>query len=361
MRESCPCNLPQVHFATLRSYRQLDNVLIKKLLFTKVAFIFLERAMTNFYWPVYRNIEQEFINISNIVHVDDKQNSVYSVKIAELLLRCVVEIESISKDLYIKHGGKPPESGANLYFDTGCIAFLESKWLLSKKKVVVSSANLYFQDNKNKELFPLYKANKRGSSSADWARAYQAVKHNRVISLVEANIKHLIRAMAALYVLNIYYRDEVFILSDNNEKDFISNWSDLFNINVHPWHGVSQNSYIKHADFDESIYFIKWTDKYQKQFDDWNAEQSQIAFSKIIQHPKVVEQINQKAAQGGTDIQERIKSFLINGEWMAHLDIQKDYAPILKEAEREATQKTGFDLVKHKPKFTAILNKNQVA
>ena len=99
--------------------------------------------MTNFYWPVYKSLEQEFVNISNIVHIDDKQNSVYSVKIAELLLRCVVEIESISKDLFLKHGGKQSEDGGNLYFDTDCIAFLDSKWLLSEKKVIVSSANIY--------------------------------------------------------------------------------------------------------------------------------------------------------------------------------------------------------------------------
>lgn len=316
--------------------------------------------MTNFYWPVYRSLEQELVNISNIVHIDDDQTSVYSVKIAELLLRCVVEIESISKDLYLKHGGPPPAEDAHLYFDTDCINFLESKWALSKKKVIVSSANFYFQKDENKELFPLNKANKRGTSGADWAKAYQAVKHDRVLSIAKANIKHLIRAMAALYVLNIYYRDEVFFLSNNNDKDFLSSWSDLFNINVHSWHGSGQSSYVKHADFDESIYFVKWTDKYQKQFDDWNTEQGQIAFSKIIQHPKVIEQVNKKVTQGGVDIQEEIQSFFVNREWMHHIDIQKDYGPILAEAAREATRKTGFDLVKHKPEFEALLNKNQL-
>ena len=118
--------------------------------------------MTNFYWPVYKSLEQEFVNISNIVHIDDKQNSVYSVKIAELLLRCVVEIESISKDLFLKHGGKQSEDGGNLYFDTDCIAFLDSKWLLSEKKVIVSLQIFILKTLKIKSYFLLKKQRTEG-------------------------------------------------------------------------------------------------------------------------------------------------------------------------------------------------------
>ena len=56
--------------------------------------------MINLYWPIYKNLEREFIELSNWIHIDDNQLSIYSVKISELLIRCSVEIESISKDLY---------------------------------------------------------------------------------------------------------------------------------------------------------------------------------------------------------------------------------------------------------------------
>ena len=55
--------------------------------------------MTNLYWPIYKKIEKEIVELSNHIHFDDNQLSVYSVKIVELLIRCVVEIEAISKDL----------------------------------------------------------------------------------------------------------------------------------------------------------------------------------------------------------------------------------------------------------------------
>lgn len=58
--------------------------------------------MTNLYWPIYKKIEKEIVELSNHIHFDDNQLSVYSVKIVELLIRCVVEIEAISKDLYLK-------------------------------------------------------------------------------------------------------------------------------------------------------------------------------------------------------------------------------------------------------------------
>lgn len=89
--------------------------------------------MTNLYWPVYKNLEREVIQLSNQIHFDDNQLSIYSVKIVELLIRCSVEIEAISKELFLTNGGVEPQDG-NLYFDTDCIAYIENKWLLSKKK-----------------------------------------------------------------------------------------------------------------------------------------------------------------------------------------------------------------------------------
>lgn len=87
----------------------------------------------NLYWSVYKNIEKEVMDLSNQVHFDDKQISIYSVKISELLIRCSVEIEAISKELYFALGGDMPKD-RDLYFDTDCLELLEEKWLLSKKK-----------------------------------------------------------------------------------------------------------------------------------------------------------------------------------------------------------------------------------
>lgn len=220
--------------------------------------------MNNFYWPVYKNLEKELIELSNLIHIDDDQINIYSIKVAELLLRTCIEIESISKTLYYKCGGEKPDNN-KLFFDTDCINFLENKWSLSKKVVQVSTPSFYFLKIDNQILKPLYKANKHGSSSSDWLRAYQSVKHNRLKSLKKANLKNLIRAMAALYVLNIYFSNNSYFLEkDSNGLNFNSNLgSMMFSIRLHvnKENTIGFERYAKKHDFDECIYLLKITNE----------------------------------------------------------------------------------------------------
>ena len=215
----------------------------------------------NLYWSVYKNLERELIELSNMIHVDDKQLEIYSIKIAELLIRTVVEIEAISKELYYQNGGTKPDNN-ELFFDTDCIDLLENKWLLSKKQVQVIAPNFYFNEVENKELTPFKKANKRGTSSSDWQKAYQAVKHNRAKSLSKGNLKHLIHGLAALFVLNLYYNNNIFKLGkDSKGITFNSNLgSSIFSVKLHISTGISPVSiFSKNPDFDECIYLLKPT------------------------------------------------------------------------------------------------------
>jgi hypothetical protein len=65
---------------------------------------------------------------------------------------------------------------------------------------------------------------------ADWKQAYQAIKHNRAGNINKANIKHLIRIMAALYLLNIYYKDESILLGKNSTTSSVPSGSDIFSV-----------------------------------------------------------------------------------------------------------------------------------
>ena len=167
----------------------------------------------NLYWPVYLNLEKEFLKLADCIHFSDDQLGVYSMHIADLIVRCAVEIEALSKELYgmlggdmdpVDDEGKPRD----LYFDTDCLELLEQKWMLSQKEITVSAINFYFTDEKNRVLTPLNKANKRRKSGSKWKRAYQAVKHDRRKSLKKATIENLLHAMGALYILNLYYKNE---------------------------------------------------------------------------------------------------------------------------------------------------------
>lgn len=166
----------------------------------------------NLYWPVYQNLERELLELANQIHFDDQQVNVYSVKLAELLMRCSTEIESISKALYKDLGGDmcpiDTKTGQkrSLYFDTDCIDLLQKNWFIGEKEVGVVAKNFYFTDDKYCKLTPLHNANKRDRCS--WKKAYQAVKHNRTENLCKATVGNVIQALGALYLLNIYYMNE---------------------------------------------------------------------------------------------------------------------------------------------------------
>lgn len=284
-----------------------------------------EVFVSNLYWPIYKNLEKEVAELSNWVHFDDKQLSVYSVKISELLIRCSVEIESISKDLYLENGGTLPEEG-DLYFDTDCLKFLDEKWKLSKKVVIPSSPNFHFETENKKSLTPLHKSFKRGTSGADWKKAYQAVKHERVKSLAKGNLGNLLGALGALFILNLYYKKEIFSLGKDSSGNSISAncGSNLFSVLVHKQTGHDGNgNYIKSDEFDKSIYYVNWTHEtgteFQKSMNDMNQRINDLFFK----HPKVLKYISEN----------NVANYKGNLAWDALG--QQEYVRILQQAQRE--------------------------
>lgn len=221
------------------------------------------------YWSVYKNLERELIDLSRQIHFDDNQQTVYSVKIAELLVRCCIEIESITKDLYFLNGGTIPQNDdgkdRDLYFDTDCLELLENIWILSKKVVLVSASTFYFEREENLILTPLYKANKRGTSGADWKKAYQAVKHNRSQNLVQGNLKHVIKAMGALFILNVYYKDESFNVGNDFGKIHFdtSLGSNIFSLKTDyaAFNNSNGEVSLSEPSYSEAIYIKKLNDK----------------------------------------------------------------------------------------------------
>lgn len=181
----------------------------------------MDRA--NLFWQVYLNLENEVLDLSKHIFFTDTTTKIdnvtklvktvdckhqletYSTHIADLLVRTCVEIEAISKELYFDNGGTKTRGSNDIYFDTDCIALLNQKWKIENKVAIVVASNFNFTKDENKILTPLKNADKR--SKAYWAKAYQAVKHDRYNSLHQGNVKALLHAMGALYLLNVYYKD----------------------------------------------------------------------------------------------------------------------------------------------------------
>lgn len=177
----------------------------------------------NLTWQIYLGLEEEVINLSKYVLFSDTTTKydfhrkrvhtvdnphlleTYSPHIADLLVRCCVEIEALAKELYTANGGSKQTDSKDTFFDTDCLDYLNNQWQIGEKVVYVSNPYFNFEKDENRVLIPLHNAEKR--SKTYWTKAYQAVKHNRYNSLYMGNIKALLQAMGALYLLNIYHRD----------------------------------------------------------------------------------------------------------------------------------------------------------
>ncbi len=228
----------------------------------------------NLFWSVYKNLENELLTLTKYIHFSDKQLTVYSMHIGDLIVRCAIEIEAISKALYEQLGGNmsPVDSDGNnrdLYFDTDCIELLEQQWHLSQKKLSITSISAYFEDEDNLFICPLKKANKRGTSGCKWKQAYQAIKHNRLESLKMATLGNLINALGALYILNLYYKSDVYELNNSGTNFDDRVGSSFFSVLCYHATGLTMsydmddNNIWTSSKFglEESLYVMRYTEE----------------------------------------------------------------------------------------------------
>lgn len=224
----------------------------------------------NLFFPIYKQLEKELSELSYYISFDRKQLNVYSIKISDLLLRTVSEIENIAKELCKKENIKFYDKkrhirkfvNFNEYIDK-----LEEKYLLSEKLVEFKLDNAH-ENIYDSKLTPFFKDKEvKGKSSKifSWYFAYNKIKHDRVKHFKHANINNLIHALAALFLLNIYYLDKVFYskfdYNVNSIRDKINSFSNIFKITCTLY--ITQEieeSYTKHRNpniFPNPIEYLK--------------------------------------------------------------------------------------------------------
>lgn len=245
--------------------------------------------MTNIYWPIYKNLESEIEKLTYDIYINDDQLDVYSTKISELILRSAVEIESLAKDLYWQNGGNKE----HIKFDEDALKFLNQKWNLEQKVVIISSPNCH---QTNKILFPFNKSEKKPNNKLTytWNNAYQHLKHNRANNYKFGSIKYLFDILGALFILNIYYKDEKYDLENSKKTiDFpLNQGSILFSIKIHKWFKYDGNfKYGKKDDFDECVYLTKYSNKTMENHRQIREKMRVKEMELTRKHPKFIEYI----------------------------------------------------------------------
>lgn len=195
---------------------------------------------SNLFWPIYKKIEEEFKELSYFICIDRKQLKIYSIKIADLILRIASECENISSELCkkenIKFRDKQGHVRKKIYFNE-YMDKLNDCFNLEDKLVNPIYENIH-EDTFCSKLTPFRKVKKRIDGKDKyvwgWYYAYTKIKHDRVKNFKEANIENLINALGALFLLNVYYKDEIFY----SKKDYIieviidkiQSYSDVFQV-----------------------------------------------------------------------------------------------------------------------------------
>ena len=177
------------------------------------------------YSVIYKKIEEEVIKLSSAIYFCDEQLMVYSVDIADLIMRCSVELEAIVKEIYYQETGvfndKPRE----------VLNWIEKNWKISKKKIRIEYPSFCFETVK--EFCPFdYKP----ESPEDYYSSYNAIKHNRAQNIKKANINTLIRVLGALFVAETYYENKRICLSEDKYGKTINKMglSNIFSLLVAP-------------------------------------------------------------------------------------------------------------------------------
>ena len=185
---------------------------------------------SDIFWQNYLSLEREAIEVSRFIFITDEkvvvkngveqsescdaQLETFSPHIADLIVRCCVQIEAVSKELYFELNGPKQRGDNSIRFDEDCIKEIDKKWHTNDKLVLVVAPSFNLTKENHKILRPLKNAHR--SKATCWSKAYQALKHDRYANLHMGNVKAFFQALAALYLLNLYYRKDSWITSYND-------------------------------------------------------------------------------------------------------------------------------------------------
>ena len=262
----------------------------------RVTAIFMKKS--DIFWQTYLNLEREVIEVSKFIFITDvkmvnengkevlqtckAQLDTFSPHIADLLVRCCVQIEAISKELYHDNGGQKPRGRNDIFFDEDCLKLIDIKWETHRKCVFVVAPFFNLTKDENTILRPLKEAHKKQGTY--WERAYQAVKHDRFASLSMGNVKALIQALAALYLLNLYYRNDSWVIKyqDISKQDY-SSGSSIFAVKPPSanqlWEGNMPNN-------SDSPYVVTYKDDVYKKIEDIRLAEKQAMLDYLSQQPE---------------------------------------------------------------------------
>lgn len=212
------------------------------------------------FFQVYQGLENELLEMTDYIHFSDANLDVYSVKLANFILRANVECESLLKELFKKteHYDKLSVDDRNSELEHSTYKQVNKSYNLQAKEVFISSEIFFFQSKYSESFSPFkYKKNKN-----DLHKIYNAIKHDKVNNLNKADLETAINVLAVLFILNICFYPGLIYKNENDrskifrgkkaliEPIFWSNFNEITELNRE-----EVDTYISHC-----LYF-EWIDE----------------------------------------------------------------------------------------------------
>ena len=152
------------------------------------------------YWSIYERIEKEVSDITFNIYLCDEHLDVYSIHIAELLLRIGAECENIIKSIAQINEITIRNKNMKNIINELCATKIEFQ---TKEVTIIWDYSFV----SNKIIKPFDTWNNQDSRNPNWYKAYNDIKHNRNdVNIKSATYKNIIYGMAGLFVLNLYLR-----------------------------------------------------------------------------------------------------------------------------------------------------------
>lgn len=176
--------------------------------------------LSNDYWKYYKMLESRVIESLKFVELDQENFNTYSIEFANQLTSIGSEL-----DVFFKIASK--------------FGLEENKNIVDYYKKInelypgIKNQQVSFLDKRDIKIKPFEHWNESyPGQSLDWWKAYNNVKHGRVLNMRDANLKNVLNILGALFILEMYLFKNVYNNASQNDKylDIPEVRSELFNL-----------------------------------------------------------------------------------------------------------------------------------
>ena len=145
----------------------------------------------NIYWNYYISIEDDLYKLSRYIEFDMRNEAVFSIELVRLLISSSSEFEVVAKEFCkVKDPSKTIENIIDIR--DNLLAFYP---VICDLEIIIPRFGLHYQP------FIKWKTNE----NLEWWTSYNSVKHHRNSNYEEGNLRNVMNAIGALYIINLYY------------------------------------------------------------------------------------------------------------------------------------------------------------